>query len=140
MTFTARRPWLQVLHDIRANVEARHDPPNLPQRGFDPWEAHLIDLQGEVHADGQERIATCVAFDHLGLPRPERTSEAARRLARVMCRLGWQSSRWRHVPDHSRRLRGYQRAVRTHLVDETTKENDDAPLSGPPSPSPSDDS
>ena len=77
MTFTARRPWLQVLHDIRANVEARHDPPNLPQRGVDPWEARLIDLQGEVHADGQERIATCVAFDHLGLPRRERTSEAA---------------------------------------------------------------
>jgi hypothetical protein len=70
-----------------------------------------------VHADGQERIATCVAFDYLGLPRPERTSEAARRLARVMCRLGWQRSRYRLAKGPFQRVRGFQRTTKIYVAD-----------------------
>lgn len=118
MSFAQRPSWLQLVHEIRADVQARH--PSSSSSQPDPWQAHLTALQGQVHKDGIERVATSVAFDHLGLPRPERTSAAARRLARVMRRLGWERSRYRVARGSFQRVRGFQRTRKLYVGDTAT--------------------
>jgi len=70
-----------------------------------------VDLQAHPHDDGFERVPTYAAFEHLGLRRRERTSAAARRLARAMRQLGWQPTRFRVAPGSYQRVRGFQRAA-----------------------------
>ena len=77
----------------------------------DPWTAPLRNIRGQVGYDGVERIATDAVFEHLDLPRLQRTPEAAKRLKGLMVDLGWTPVRSRHVTSRGRaaRVRGYAR-------------------------------
>ena len=103
--------WLARLRLIKDEIDARQRTPAPPPRVPDPWEARLADLNGDVDNDGYERIATYLAFDHLGLRRCERSSGTARRLARAMRQIGWQTARFRVAPGSYQRVRGFQRAI-----------------------------
>jgi hypothetical protein len=54
-------------------------------------------------------VPTYVAFEHLGMRGAERRSGAARRLARAMRQLGWQTTRFQLSPGSYQRVRGFQR-------------------------------
>jgi hypothetical protein len=101
--------WQEQLRRIKADLEARHRSPLPPPRVPNSWEARLAYLRGELHADGYERVPTHGAFDRLGLRRSERTSDAARRLARAMRQLGWESARFQPTPGSYQRVRGFIR-------------------------------
>src|SRR4051812_17697397 len=85
---------------IRAAAQATAAAPRVP----DPWEALLVDLKGGMRDGGFERVATCITFEHLGLTRSERTSGAARRLARAMRQLGWLTTRFQLSPGSYQRV------------------------------------
>ena len=104
----------QLLRQIKADVEARHQAAAPPPRTPDPWEARLADVRGEVY-DAAERLPTHVAFDHLGLRRCAQTSGSARRLARVMRHLGWETARFRQAPGSHQRVRGFTRSAAYHM-------------------------
>src|SRR5688500_14550197 len=96
--------WTERIRLIKEEARATYPPP--PERIVDSWEAILTTLEGEVH-DGYARIPTHVVFDHLGLRRSERNSGSARRLAKAMRALGWETSRFRPVPGTHQRVRGF---------------------------------
>ena len=112
---TAGLSFVGLLRHLKAEVRAARAREAAPPRIPDPWEARLADLQGEVR-DEVEYIASHAVFDRLEVRRRERTSGAARRLARVMRQLGWQSARFQFAPGSYQRVRGFQRAAQPTLA------------------------
>ena len=55
----------------------------------DPWTTPLRKIRGQIGHDRVERIATDAVFEHLDLPRLQRTPEAAKRVKLLMIGLGW---------------------------------------------------
>lgn len=78
----------------------------------DPWIDLLRKVRGQIgFYDGVERVSTETVFEHLDIPRLQRTPAAAKRLRGLMVDLGWTPVRSRHVTSRGRaaRVRGYAR-------------------------------
>jgi hypothetical protein len=108
--------WQTRLRLVIEQIEAARRDAAPPPRVPDPWEALLLKVQGEFH-DSFERVPTHVVFDYLGLRRSARNSGTARRLARVMRHLGWETARWRPFPGTHQRVRGFQRPSQKSRTD-----------------------
>src|SRR3954466_8841981 len=93
-----KEPSFQTrLRLIREQLQAASRSSTRSPPPIDDWEPRLAYLNGELHENGSERISTYQVFDYLGLRRSDRTSGAARRVARVMRRLGWRATRFAPV-------------------------------------------
>jgi hypothetical protein len=114
--------WQQQLRQMKADLEARHRAP--PPRVPDPWEVKLAELTGEVHRDGNERLATFLAFEYLELHGGERRSGAARRLSRAMRQLGWEPARFQLSPGSYQRVRGFVRPASHERIERASREHE----------------
>lgn len=83
-----------------------------PIKPSDPWIGVLRKVRGQMGLyDGVERVSTEAVFEHLDIPRLQRTPAAAKRLRGLMAELGWTPVRARAVTSRGRasRVRGYAR-------------------------------
>jgi hypothetical protein len=80
----------------------------------DPWRLRLERARGKVGDDDVERVSTQALFDLLELPQRGRTAGACRRLAKLMCGLGWSPIKARGLTQSGFRdqVRGYARDKR----------------------------
>jgi hypothetical protein len=97
-------PWWEQLQKIKEAAAA--------EQTLDPWRVRLERLQGEIGADGIERISTQAIFDILEIAQRSRGAGASRRLAKLMTELGWTAVR---VRGHTRG--GYREQVRGYCRD-----------------------
>jgi hypothetical protein len=81
----------------------------------DPWRLRLERVRGKVGDDGVERVSTQALFDLLEVPQRSRSAAACRRLARLMCELGWSPMKARGLTQAGYRdqVRGYAREAKT---------------------------
>lgn len=84
----------------------------------DSWLPQLGRVRGKIGGDGIERVSTQTLFDLLGVPKRGRATGACRRLAKLMCELGWTPTKARGLAQSGFReqVRGYARDKRGSVL------------------------